>query len=107
MPIVSRMPFKLLYPTGDNQDQNIPKYHKYYHNADIIAGDIYKETHSSEMEGKIIITNTVTLDDIDFLRERGIKMLITSTPELNGNLGTNEVRRRLTDEECRGYTGSL
>lgn len=94
MPIVSRMPFKLLYPTGDNQDQNIPKYHKYYHNADIIAGDfIYIKKHIPlEMEGKIIITNTVTLDDIDFLRERGIKMLITSTPELNGrSFGTNVI----------------
>lgn len=92
MPVISRLPFKMLYPTGDNQNQNIPKYHGYYHNADIIAGDfIYIKKHIPfDMDGKIIITNTVTLEDINFLKERGIKMLVTSTPELNGrSFGTN------------------
>ena len=92
MPVVSRLPFKMLYPTGDNQNQNTPKYHEYYYNADIIAGDfIYIKKHAPlEMTGKIIITNTVTLDDIKLLKERGVKMLITSTPELNGrSFGTN------------------
>ncbi len=92
MPIVSWMPFKMLYPTGDKQNDNIPKYHKYYYNADIVAGDfIYIKKHFPlDMKGKIIITNTVTLEDINFLKERGVKMLITSTPELNGrSFGTN------------------
>ncbi|NLI61398.1 MAG: quinate 5-dehydrogenase [Clostridiales bacterium] len=92
MPIASRLPFKALYPTGKNQNKNVPKYHRYYYNADIIAGDfIYIKKHiPEEMEGKIILTNTVTLNDIEFLKKRGIKMLITSTPELNGrSFGTN------------------
>lgn len=92
MPVVSRLPFRMLYPTGDNQNQNTPKYHEYYQNADIIAGDfIYIKKHIPlRMDGKIIITNTVTLEDIDFLEKRGVKMLITSTPELNGrSFGTN------------------
>ncbi|HZJ56929.1 MAG TPA: quinate 5-dehydrogenase [Clostridia bacterium] len=105
MPVVSRMPFKFLYPTGENQNQNIPKYHEYYQNADIIAGDfIYIRKHIPlEMEGKIIITNTVTLDDISFLKERGIKMLITSTPELNGrSFGTNVIEAVFVSLANRG-----
>lgn len=92
MPVISRLPFKMIYPTGSSQELNIPKYHHYYYNADIIAGDfIYIKKHIPlAMDGKVIITNTVTLDDIAFLKERGIKMLITSTPELNGrSFGTN------------------
>ncbi|HZJ82689.1 MAG TPA: quinate 5-dehydrogenase [Clostridia bacterium] len=92
MPVVSRLPFKMLYPTGSNQDENIPKFYKYYKNADIIAGDfIYIKKHIPlAMDGKIIITNTLTIEDIGFLKKRGIKMLITSTPELEGrSFGTN------------------
>jgi len=98
MPVASWLPFKMLYPTGKDQNSNIPKYHKHYYNADIIAGDfIYIKKHiPKEMEGKIILTNTVTLEDIDFLRERGVKMLITSTPELNGrSFGTNVMEAAL------------
>ena len=91
------MPVAIGCPLGccilpEKSNSNIPKYHNHYYNADIIAGDfIYIKKHIPEqMEGKIILTNTVTLEDIDFLRERGVKMLITSTPELNGrSFGTN------------------
>ncbi|NLJ40674.1 MAG: quinate 5-dehydrogenase [Clostridiales bacterium] len=92
MPIVGRMPFKMLYPTGEKQNEIIPKYQKYYYNADIIAGDfIYIKKHiPDDMEGKVIITNTVTPEDLVFLKNRGIKMLITSTPEFDGrSFGTN------------------
>lgn len=107
MPVISRLPFKMLYPTGDSQNQNVPKYEKYYYDADIIAGDfIYiKKNMPRDMEGKSIITNTVTLEDIGFLKERGIKTLITSTPELRGrSFGTNvmeAVLLSLTGKEAR------
>ncbi len=113
MPVISRLPFKMLYPTGDNQNQNIPKYHGYYHNADIIAGDfIYIKKHIPfDMDGKIIITNTVTLEDINFLKERGIKMLVTSTPELNGrSFGTNvmeAVLLSLTNKSANQMTADV
>lgn len=42
------------------------------------------------LEGKIIITNTVTEDDIEELKNLGAKMLVTTTPEFNGrSFGTN------------------
>ena len=42
------------------------------------------------LEGKIIITNTVTEDNIKELERKGVRMLITTTPELNGrSFGTN------------------
>lgn len=92
MPVISRMPFEMIYPTGKQQELNIHKFKKYYDEADIIAGDyLYiKKYMPDSIKGKIIITNTVTPKDVQILKERGAKILITSTPELNGrSFGTN------------------
>lgn len=92
MPIISRIPFKYLYPTGSKQDSVNPRYYKLYQNADIIAGDFLyiKKYMPDSLAEKVIITNTVTPNDIEALRERGVKLLVTTTPELKGrSFGTN------------------
>lgn len=92
MPVVSRLPLKALYPTGQKQETPVLKYTRYYAQADIIAGDFLyiKKYMPEDMHGKIIVTNTVTQKDVDMLQARGAKMLLTSTPELNGrSFGTN------------------
>lgn len=91
-PVVVKLPFKLLYPTGAEQEHINPKYEKYYQDADIIAGDFHfiRKYMPKNLKGKIIITNTVTAQDIALLKEAGITMLITTTPELEGrSFGTN------------------
>lgn len=91
-PIVSKLPFSMLYPTGEKQEKVEPRYTKYYADADIVAGDFHfiRRYMPEDMSGKIIITNTVTEDDVAELEKRGVKMLITTTPVLNGrSFGTN------------------
>lgn len=91
-PIICQLPFKYLYPVGDKQEEIKPKYSRYYYEADIIAGDFHyiKKFLPEKLPGKTIITNTVTNDDVAMLKERGIELLITTTPELNGrSFGTN------------------
>jgi len=92
LPVLTKLPFKLLYPVGSKQDQNEVKYSKYYYDADIIAGDFIfiKKYMPLEMKGKIIVTNTVTAKDIEELKRRGVSLLVTSTPEMMGrSFGTN------------------
>ena len=92
LPIVGRMPIKVLYPTGEMQMEVIPKYEKYYLGNTVTAGDwLYIKRHMPrEMQGKIIVTNTTTPADIDFLRERGVRYLVTTTPVMEGrSFGTN------------------
>ena len=92
MPVIGRLPLKMLYPSGSSQEVNIPKFEKYYNQADIIAGDfLYIRKHLPySVAGKIVVTNTVTAKDVDMLRERGARILVTSTPELEGrSFGTN------------------
>ncbi|MFZ3172561.1 MAG: hypothetical protein WA118_11350 [Carboxydocellales bacterium] len=91
-PVVSKLPFKYLYPTGKEQEQVLGKHEKYYQEANIIAGDFhYIRRHlPANLPGKTILTNTVTQEDITLLQDRGAKALITTTPELEGrSFGTN------------------
>lgn len=92
MPVVSRLPFQMLYPTGSKQESIEDKYHKYYETADIVAGDFHfiRRHMPTRMDGKTILTNTVTKADLQLLKERGVRRLITTTPELCGrSFGTN------------------
>lgn len=91
-PVVCRLPIKMLYPTGSKQEKVESRYCSYYLDADIIAGDFHfiRRHMPPELNGKTIITNTVTLQDISLLQRRGVARLITTTPEMNGrSFGTN------------------
>lgn len=91
-PIIVQLPFKMLYPTGEKQEATTPKFAGYYHWADIIAGDFHfiKRYMPPRLDGKMIITNTVTQADIDELKARGVTMLVTTTPNIEGrSFGTN------------------
>ncbi len=93
-PIVVQLPFDMLYPTGAKQDEIIPKYSKYYHENDVIAGDfLYIRRYLPEqIPGKVIITNTTTRDDLVLLKERGVAKVITTTPDMGGrSFGTNVI----------------
>jgi len=98
LPVIVRLPFKLLYPTGEKQDVNTPKYEKYFRWADVIAGD-YKyigkympPPESGALKGKIVITNTLTQGDLENLKARGVEMVVTSTKEFDGRtFATNVV----------------
>lgn len=110
LPIASRMPFEKLYPTGHEQEINVSKYEKYFEEAEIIAGDFLfiKKYMPKNLNGKIILTNTVTSSDVVELKNRGVRMLITTTPEFNGrSFGTNVLEGvivSLIDKELKDVT---
>jgi hypothetical protein len=98
MPLVGRMPLSMLYPTGEKQEKVVPKYEKYYQGNTITGGDfLYVKQHMPEdMRGKIIVTNTTTPADVEFLKKRGIKYLVTTTLNLDGrSFGTNMMEAAL------------
>lgn len=106
-PIVVRLPFKLLYPTGKKQEEVNPRFTRYYLDNDIIAGDfLFIKRHlPAEIPGKTIITNTVTATDVEDLRARGVKTLVTTTPELGGrSFGTNVMEAVLVSLAKKPWT---
>jgi len=94
-PIVTRLPFSMVYPVGKAQDKESKRLHnRYYEQVDIIAGDYHyiKKNFPQRLDGKIIVTNTVTEKDAEKLKDLGIKMLITTSPDLGGrSFGTNVI----------------
>ncbi|GAB4276646.1 MAG: hypothetical protein Kow0056_07300 [Coriobacteriia bacterium] len=93
LPVIVRLPFEMVYPTGEHQtEEPDPKYARYYEEADIIAGDfLYVRKYMPEdMTGKWVITNTTTEEDVVELSRRGVELLVTTTPRLEGrSFGTN------------------
>ncbi len=92
LPIAVRLPFKWIYPTGEKQEVNTPKYTRYFQDADVIAGDYHfiKRYMPAKLPRKIVLTNTTTEEDAEELRKRGVHKLITTTPVFEGrSFGTN------------------
>lgn len=105
MPIVGRLPFDWLYPTGEKQDKRIPKWEKYYSWGNVIAGDCHyiKRHMPDQLPSKVIATNTTTTADVQTFTQAGIKYLVTSTPVLDGrSFGTNMMEAALIAASGKG-----
>lgn len=105
MPIVGRLPFQWIYPTGDKQDQRVPRFERYYQWAAVIAGDChYIKKHLPErLNGKSIITNTTTEEDIKLFKQVGISTIVTTTPTIEGrSFGTNMMEAALVAVSGKG-----
>ncbi|MGC9992370.1 MAG: quinate 5-dehydrogenase [Candidatus Cybelea sp.] len=99
LPDACKLPFQFFYPTGKKQEKPPePKYPHYYEEAEIIAGDFHfmRQFMPDRLDGKIVLTNTVTAGNVEDLAARGVEMLITSTPEIAGrSFGTNVLEAAL------------
>jgi hypothetical protein len=98
-PIATRLPISMLYPTGEKQDEIIPKFTKYYEWATVIAGDCHyvKRHMPDDLSSKVIVTNTTTTKDMELFRQRGVQYVMTTTPVLNGrSFGTNMLEAAIT-----------
>lgn len=96
LPFFVRLPFKMLYPTGKQQDihndKKARRFASYYREAEVLAGDFHfiRRYLPPTLDGKVIVTNTTTGADVELLRERGASYLVTTTPEYEGrSFGTN------------------
>jgi hypothetical protein len=119
-PILIRLPFSMLYPTGEQQDEQVPRFARWYRWATVIAGDcLYIRRHMpAELVGKLILTNTTTEADVERFREAGVRYLVTTTPRYDGrSFGTNMLEaalvaaaglgRPLTRDELNEWIGRL
>lgn len=119
-PIVMRLPFEWIYPTGDKQTVREPKFEKYYQWASVIGGDNNFITRHmpDKLEGKVIVTNTTTEEDMKLFKDAGVKYVVTGTPAVNGrSFGTNMMEaafiavsgknRKLTNDELNEMLDSL
>jgi hypothetical protein len=119
LPMVSYFPMSMLFYGSDGAEQE-PKYVKYFEESDLIAGDFLfmRKYMPASLADKTVVTNTTTEENIEFLKARGVKTIITTTPRYDGrSFGTNMLEaaitayagkgRRLTDDELNGLIDKL
>jgi hypothetical protein len=119
LPIVSHFPMSMIFYGSDGAEQE-PRYTKYFEQSDLIAGDFLfmRKYMPNNLSGKTIVTNTTTEDNIELLKSRGVKTVITTTPRYDGrSFGTNMNEamltayagkgRRLTDDELNWLIDEL
>jgi len=86
LPVLSRLPIRFLYPTGKKQEEITPRYHKYFAWAEVLAGDFHliRRFMPEDLRGRVVLTQTITAEDVAQLRRRGVWMLITDGPDMGG-----------------------
>jgi hypothetical protein len=105
MPIAGRLPFDWVYPTGEKQEINTPKYGGWYAWATVIGGDCHyiKRYMPARLDGKVICTNTTTPEDVAKFKARGVRHLVTTTPVMDGrSFGTNMLEAALIAASGQG-----
>jgi hypothetical protein len=104
MPIVSHFPMSMLFYGSGGAEQK-PKYVKYFDESDLIAGDfLFMRKYMPEnLSGKTVVTNTTTEENIELLRKRGVKTVVTTTPRYDGrSFGTDMLEATLTAYAGKG-----
>ncbi|MFN2234457.1 MAG: quinate 5-dehydrogenase [Anaerolineales bacterium] len=103
-PVVSHFPMSMLF-YGSSGIEREPKYDKFWRESDLLAGDfLFMRKHViDDLAGKTVITNTTTPANLEFLRERGVSTVITTTPRYDGRtFGTNMMEAAITAYAGKG-----
>jgi hypothetical protein len=104
LPIVSYFPMSMIFYGSDGAEKE-PKYVKYFEDSDLVAGDFLfmRKYMPKNLSGKNVVTNTTTEENIELLKERGVRMVITTTPRYEGrSFGTNMLEAALTAYAGKG-----
>ncbi|HET7238184.1 MAG TPA: hypothetical protein VFI76_04115, partial [Terrimicrobiaceae bacterium] len=73
LPLVSYFPMSLIFYGSDGAEHE-SRYRKYFEGSDLIAGDFLfmRKYMPARLDGKTVVTNTTTEDNIALLKERGV-----------------------------------
>lgn len=110
LPIAGYLPISVLFPPGSKDEEPHPKYHKYWEQAELIAGDMHyiRKYSSPNLRGKTVVTNTTTEENIALLKERGVHRMLTTTPIYEGrSFGVNMMEAVITAYSGKGRQLSI
>jgi hypothetical protein len=99
MPLMGYLPMTVLYPPGSRDEATHPKHARHWLAADLIAGDMHYilKYAPPDLPGRVVVTNTTTQENLEMLRARGVRTVITTTPRYEGrSFGVNAMEAVLT-----------
>ncbi len=84
--LIVQLPFAWIYSANEAEDVHLSRRKDLFFKAGIIAGDYhgFAKFLPDNLAGKIIITNTVTEENLNTLRGKGIKGLVTFSAGRDG-----------------------
>lgn len=88
MPLLCRTSYERLLPINYKQVQYSPRGVRYFNQADVIVGEssCIRQFAPNNMKRKVVISNTISADDLEDLRKRGVELVITiNSPWGNNN----------------------
>ena len=85
MPMLTRRPYVTFFPKGRTGEdfQNV-LLSQPFQKADVIVGDLSMVLHftPSDLRGKTVVTDTIDEQRLNLLRDRGVDVVCTTTPEV-------------------------
>jgi len=83
---VSQAPAQWFWPSARRKPRFMPRYHYYFRGADVIVGDIsyFYRYAPSRLAGKVVFAALQGPEDVDLFREKGVRVLVSLTPEVGG-----------------------
>ncbi len=86
LPIITKLPFKWFYPTGEKQETRTPKFPKLWADRTFICGDsLFVLRYAPDrLDGKTILTQSIRTANLEFFRQAGLRRVITTTPVIGG-----------------------
>lgn len=86
LPLVTNLPFKWFYPTGEKQEERKPKYPEIWAGRTFLCGDWHyiRRYAPEDLKGKTILTQTLRKADLEWLKSAGATRAITTTPVMGG-----------------------
>lgn len=91
-PLLAKLPIGRLYPLGAGQERTAPRHGWLFRSAAVIAGDFHfiRRNMPPNLSGKVVVTSTLTPEDLGLLRARGVWLVATGTPAFSGrSVGAN------------------
>ncbi len=97
LPVITRLPFRWFYPTGSKQERNTPRFGWAFRWAEVVCGDFHyiRRYMPRRLPDRVVLTQTVTPEDVEELRRRGVALLVTTGPELGGRSFATNVLQAL------------
>ncbi len=84
LPIAALLPYRVLHPVALGSEGHDARAEKHFAWADVIAGDFayIRRFAPRDLKNKVIVTDDPSPDEIEDLRARGVRTLVTLSPRL-------------------------
>jgi predicted amino acid dehydrogenase len=85
---VGQTPAQWYWPSARRSPRLMPRFQYYFRTADVIVGDLpyFQRYAPAQLEQKIVFTTLQSVADAELFAQRGVRSVISLTPQIDGQL---------------------